>query len=83
ISFCDLCLHVQLDHPPEVMCCNPVSAFDDDFTVLKIIHSVALDFCCCTTVQTHDIQLLRAHWYPATITNSWTTATFHHLDHFH
>lgn len=84
ISLRDLGLRVQLGHPPGVKCCNPASAFDDDFTVLKIngIHSVALDFCNCATAQTHDIQLLRARWYPATTTNPQTAATFCLLDHF-
>lgn len=84
ISLRDLGLRVQLGHPPGVKCCNPASAFDDDFTVLEIngIHSVALDFCNCATAQTHDIQLLRARWYPATTTNPRTAATFRLLDHF-
>ncbi|KAG0696318.1 hypothetical protein DFH29DRAFT_984642 [Suillus ampliporus] len=84
ISLRNLGLRIQLGHPPGVMCCNPAPAFDDDFIVLEIngIHSVALDFCNCTTAQTHDIQLLRARWYPSTTTNPWTAATFHLLDHF-
>ncbi|KAG1733204.1 uncharacterized protein EDB91DRAFT_1251446 [Suillus paluster] len=84
ISLHDLGLCVQLGHPSGVMCCNPASAFDDDFTILEIngIHSVTLNFCNCTTAQTHDIQLLHARLYPATTTNPRTTATFHLLDHF-
>ncbi|KAG2131725.1 uncharacterized protein EDB93DRAFT_1094236 [Suillus bovinus] len=87
ISLRDLGLRVQLGHPPGVMCCNPASAFNNDFPVLEIngIHSVTLDFCNCTTAQTHDIQLLPTRWYPATVTTTThprTAATFHLLDHF-
>ncbi|KAG0692995.1 hypothetical protein DFH29DRAFT_1007791 [Suillus ampliporus] len=83
ISLHNLGLHIQLGHPPGVMCCNPAPAFDDDFIVLEIngIHSVTLDFCHCTTVQTHNIQVLRARWYPSTTTNPWMAATFCLLDH--
>ncbi|KAG0693725.1 hypothetical protein DFH29DRAFT_985427 [Suillus ampliporus] len=84
ISLRDLGLCVQLGHPPGVMCCNPASTFDNDFTVLEIngIHSVALNFCNCATAQTYNIQLLHARWYPATTTNPQTAATFRLLDHF-
>ncbi|KAG1884133.1 hypothetical protein F4604DRAFT_1677272 [Suillus subluteus] len=80
----DLGLHVQLGHPTGVRCCNPSTAFQDDFTVLDTtgIHSIMLDFCNCKTAQTHATQLLHAHWYPATVKNPCTAATFHVLDHF-
>ncbi|KAG2101317.1 uncharacterized protein F5147DRAFT_812283 [Suillus discolor] len=71
-SLRDLGLRMQLGHPPGVSCCNPVPAFDAEFTVLNTngIHS------------THAIQLLRARWYPATSTDPRTAATFRLLDHF-
>ncbi|KAG1722947.1 hypothetical protein EDB19DRAFT_1916378 [Suillus lakei] len=74
----------NLGHPPGVICCNPAPAFNDNFIVLEIngIHSVALNFCNCTTVQTHNIQLLHTRWYPSTTTNPQMAATFHLLDHF-
>ncbi|KAG1877639.1 hypothetical protein DFJ58DRAFT_712348 [Suillus subalutaceus] len=80
----DLGLRVQLGHPTGVRCCNPSAAFQDDFTVLDTtgIHSIMLDFCNCETAQTHATQLLRAHWYPATVTNPRTAATFRVLNHF-
>ncbi|KAG2117623.1 hypothetical protein DEU56DRAFT_874102 [Suillus clintonianus] len=63
----DLGLRVQLGHPTGVRCCNPSPAFQDDFVVLDItgVHT-----------QTHTTQLLRTHWYPATVTDPRTAATF-------
>ncbi|KAG2369304.1 hypothetical protein BDR07DRAFT_1267973 [Suillus spraguei] len=62
ISLRDLSLCIQLGHPPGIQCCNPVPAFDNDFTVLDVnrVHSVALLFCNCATAQRHMIQLLHA-----------------------
>ncbi|KAG2137460.1 hypothetical protein DEU56DRAFT_945875 [Suillus clintonianus] len=80
----DLGLRVQLGHPTGVRCCNPSPAFQDDFVVLDItgVHSIMLDFCNCETAQTHTTQLLRTRWYPATVTDPRTAATFRVLDHF-
>ncbi|KAG2137014.1 hypothetical protein DEU56DRAFT_871445 [Suillus clintonianus] len=80
----DLGLRVQLGHPTGVRCCNPSPAFQDDFVILDMtgVHSIMLDFCNCETAQTHTTQLLRTRWYPATVTDPRTAATFRVLDHF-
>ncbi|KIK78259.1 hypothetical protein PAXRUDRAFT_36671 [Paxillus rubicundulus Ve08.2h10] len=77
-------LHFQLGHLVRVSCCNPEQACDNDFVSIDTngIHSVAVNFCDCETVQPHAIQLLRSHWYPATTTDPKLAATFCVLDHF-
>ncbi|KAJ7725467.1 hypothetical protein B0H16DRAFT_1332689 [Mycena metata] len=85
-------LRIQLGHgrlnkarPRHGICTNPRPAVADDFVVLdtNAIHEVALDFCGCETAQPHDIQLLRARWYPSTGKNPRTAATFTVLRRFH
>jgi hypothetical protein len=57
----------------------------DDFCIVASngIHEVGLDFCTCGLAEDHDIQLLRARLYPATITNPTSAATFDVLHAFH
>ncbi|KAJ7016310.1 hypothetical protein C8F04DRAFT_1281905 [Mycena alexandri] len=85
-------LRIQLGHgrpnkarPRHGICSNPRPAVGDDFVVVdtNAIHEVALDFCGCETAQPHDIQLLRARWYPSTGKNPRTAATFTVLRRFH
>ncbi|KAJ7497825.1 hypothetical protein B0H11DRAFT_2276322 [Mycena galericulata] len=83
-------LRIQLGHgkPGKVRrgrCILPSPAVDDDFVVVASngIHEVALDFCNCSTAQAHNIQLLRARWYPATGKIPRTAATFEVLRRFH
>ncbi|KAJ6613766.1 hypothetical protein B0H10DRAFT_2165228 [Mycena sp. CBHHK59/15] len=66
-------------------CVLPEHAVDDDFVVVDShkIHEVAVDFCNCASVQPHDIQLLRARWYPATGKSPRSAATFRLLHRFH
>ncbi|KAJ7715471.1 hypothetical protein B0H16DRAFT_1741912 [Mycena metata] len=87
-----LSLRIQLGHsklnkacPRHGICTNPRPAVADDFVVLdtNAIHEVALDFCGCETAQPHNIQLLRARWYPSTGKNPRTAATFTVLRRFH
>ncbi|KAJ7770736.1 hypothetical protein B0H16DRAFT_1306425 [Mycena metata] len=68
----------------EGRCANPQRAVDDDFVVIdnNRIHEVGLDFCGCETAQPHDIQLLRARWYPSTGKHPRTAATFKVLKRF-
>jgi hypothetical protein len=47
------------------------------------VHEVTVDFCSCSLAEAHDIQLLRARLYPATITNPATAATFRVLRDYH
>ncbi|KAK6985134.1 hypothetical protein R3P38DRAFT_2805865 [Favolaschia claudopus] len=80
---------IELGHGKRVQsknrCVNPIPAFDNDFVVVDTyaIHEVNLDFCGCETAQPHDIQLLRARWYPSTSTNPRSAATFAVLRRFH
>ncbi|KAJ7127920.1 hypothetical protein C8R44DRAFT_616252 [Mycena epipterygia] len=83
-------LRIQLGHGKwgkgqRGRCALPQLAVDDDFVVIDThaIHEVALDFCNCDTAQAHDIQLLRARWYPATWKAPRTAATFRVLRRFH
>jgi hypothetical protein len=76
---------VQLGHGVIDYCVRPVRAFGDEFVVIDDhgIHEIGLDFCGCGTHQPHHIQLLRAKWFPATVVNPKTAATFHVLERFH
>lgn len=48
------------------------------------VHSITAHECGCGTSRiSKHIQLLRERWYPATISNPKTCATFGVLDHFH
>ncbi|KAJ7025298.1 hypothetical protein C8F04DRAFT_1191646 [Mycena alexandri] len=84
-------LRIQLGHgkpnnarPRQGRCANPHRAVDDDFVIIDVhrIHEVAVDFCGCETAQPHDIQLLRARWYPCTGKHPRTASTFRVLKRF-
>lgn len=64
---------------------NPVSCADDDFVVLDLtgIHEVGVNFCHCTKADDPTKQLLRAKWFPATVKEPKTAATFACLEFFH
>jgi hypothetical protein len=83
-SFKALGLRIQLGHQIGERCANPKRAFNDDFVVIDdhAIHNVALDFCDCETAQSLPIQLLRSRWFPATISNPKSAATFNVLQRF-
>ncbi|KAJ7434610.1 hypothetical protein B0H11DRAFT_1757333, partial [Mycena galericulata] len=83
-------LRIQLGHGKpgkgrRGRCVLASEAVDDDFVVVagNGIHEVALDFCNCVTAQPHDIQLMRARWFPATGKNPRTAATFQVLRRYH
>ncbi|KAJ6532331.1 hypothetical protein DFH09DRAFT_1408462 [Mycena vulgaris] len=83
-------LRIQLGHGKlgkgrRGRCVLPRAAVADDFVVVDTytIHEVAVDFCNCATAQPHDIQLLRARWYPSTRKNPRTAMTFAALRLFH
>jgi hypothetical protein len=82
-------LRIQLGHPIETACSNPRPAFEDgtkkSFVVLDVhgIHEVLLDYCNCETAPAETIQLLRAHWFPATCGFPKCAATFRLLERFH
>lgn len=86
----NLGLRIQLGHGRRGkgrrgQCVLPRQAVDDDFVVVDThgVHEVGLNFCNCSTAQPHDIQLLRARWYPATGKNPRTAATFRVLRRYH
>jgi CxC2 like cysteine cluster associated with KDZ transposases len=48
------------------------------------VHRVTVDFCDCTHYTFHRrMQLLRARWFPATVTRPKTAFTFDVLNTFH
>lgn len=78
-------VRVQLGHNPGERCYKPSPAAGDDFVVIALdgIHEIALDFCGCASAQIRYKQLLRMRWYPATVSEPRTAATFTVLQHFH
>ncbi|KAJ7195402.1 hypothetical protein B0H12DRAFT_1245586 [Mycena haematopus] len=77
-------LRVQLGHPPGVVCPYRQAAAHD-FVLYDAtgVHELNVDFCGCPTGPDHldppverRVQLLRACWWPATITAPNTCATF-------
>ncbi|KAG2086104.1 uncharacterized protein F5147DRAFT_748645 [Suillus discolor] len=85
VSLKSMGLRVQLGHAIGEWCILPRKAFNDDFVLVDAngIHEIGLDFCGCTTSQTHTRQLLRAGWFPSTSTNPRTAATFRVLHQYH
>jgi CxC2 like cysteine cluster associated with KDZ transposases len=83
-SLKQLGLRIQLGHPLGQRCANPAAAFNNDFVIIDTdaIHSVSLDFCNCHLARPHNIQLLRAQLFPATVDHPKTAATFRVLKHF-
>ncbi|KAK7049165.1 CxC2 domain-containing protein [Favolaschia claudopus] len=77
--------HGKLKEGQRQRCRNPARAVNDDFVVIDTygIHEVGLDFCECSSAHPHDIQLLRARWYPSTSTSPRSAATFNVLRRFH
>jgi len=78
-------LRVQLGHPVGEACILPVPAFNNDFVVIDDhgLHDVGVDFCGCTKIKPHTTQLLRCGWYPATVGDPKTAASFRLLERFH
>ncbi|KAJ7797391.1 hypothetical protein B0H14DRAFT_3093166 [Mycena olivaceomarginata] len=64
---------------------GPAPLAHEGFCIVDVngVHEVTIDFCSCSLAEVHDIQLLRARLYPATITNPATAATFHVLRDYH
>ncbi|KAF8146729.1 hypothetical protein K438DRAFT_2092496 [Mycena galopus ATCC 62051] len=73
----DLGLVVQLGHPPGYSCptSNPAHK---DFVLIDItgIQHIRLHFCECDARITHRQQLMRVQWWPATVKDPQTCATF-------
>lgn len=84
-TFKSLGLRVQLGHVPGEVCPNPEPCYDDDFTIIDTdaIHAIGLDFCACgISAQSRTVQLLRAQYFPATVVNPKSAATFRSLEVF-
>lgn len=85
VTLRELGLRIQLGHPLGDTCPNPERCSGDDFTILdtQSIQSVSLDFCACgASNHSKTVQLLRSQFYPATVVNPRTAATFHTLETF-
>jgi hypothetical protein len=87
ITLASLGLRVQLGHSPLTRCTAPEPS-KAGFVTLHTngIHEVLVDFCGCERAKAagpHEIQLLRAGWFPATHERPHTAATFAVLDQFH
>ena len=85
VTLCELGLQIQLGHPLGDTCANPELCSGDNFTILNTqsIQSVSLDFCTCgASHQSKTSQLFRSQFYPATVANPQTAATFHALEMF-
>ncbi|KAJ7024986.1 hypothetical protein C8F04DRAFT_968337, partial [Mycena alexandri] len=86
-SLKDLGLRVQLGHRPRERCSGR-HQLHEDFVVLHTngIHRVNVDACGCPenrlTAGSHEEQLLRAGWFPATDDKPRTCATFEVLSFF-
>ncbi|KAG2746814.1 hypothetical protein P692DRAFT_20738788, partial [Suillus brevipes Sb2] len=85
ITLKSLGVRIQLGHNSGDKCYNPVPSTGEDFIVIGLdgIHEIALDFCGCASAQVRYKQLLRVRWYPATISEPRTAATFTVLQNFH
>jgi hypothetical protein len=82
----DLGLHIQLNHPPGLVC--PFRRLGpSDFVLYDLlgVHEISVDFCGCRTNDgteeggaplEHRMQLLHACWWPATTHSPKTCATF-------
>ncbi|KAJ7085995.1 hypothetical protein B0H15DRAFT_923193 [Mycena belliarum] len=83
----DVGLRVQLGHLPHERCPGPEAA-NSGFVALHTngIHEVAVDFCGCegaSSAGPHNVQLLRAGWFPATDERPQTCASLAVLEKFH
>jgi hypothetical protein len=83
-GFKSLGLRIQLGHPPDAHCPNPVASAGDDFVIMNThtIDEISLDYCGCGRSEPRAIQLLRMRLYPATGTNPRSAATFATLERF-
>ncbi|KAF8125542.1 hypothetical protein K438DRAFT_1535231, partial [Mycena galopus ATCC 62051] len=73
----DLGLRVQLGHPSGVVCPQRKAAAND-FVLYDLtgVHTLAVDFCGCLPRTERRTQLLRVCWWPATVKEPNTCATF-------
>jgi hypothetical protein len=77
VSLNSLGLVVQLGHTPGSTCIT-MRPGKHKFTLINIsrIHNIAVQFCSCNEHITHQQQLMRVCWWPATVRDPSTCATF-------
>ncbi|KAH7906396.1 hypothetical protein BJ138DRAFT_1016290, partial [Hygrophoropsis aurantiaca] len=85
ITLKGLGLRVQLGHDVGQTCLWPKPSSRDDFVVIDChaIHEVSVSYCGCPSGLTHVTQLLRVRWFPATVREPNTAATFAVLQQNH
>ena len=83
VSLKSISLHVQLGHINSS--CNLPLPGHQDFIILHTngLQYVTVDFCSCNEQILHRQQLLRCKWFPATVYQPQTCATFQLLELFH
>jgi hypothetical protein len=76
-SLSSLGLVMQLGHPVGYSCSNPARAHKD-FVVIDTtgIHNITVNFCLCDGRLEKRQQLMRVCWWPATVRDPQTCATF-------
>jgi hypothetical protein len=80
----DLGLRVSVGHPGGAICPSFKPGIST-FTVIHVngLHRIHLDYCACNDCPLQLWQqLMRAQWWPATVTDPQTVATFECLRHF-
>ncbi|KAJ7808914.1 hypothetical protein B0H13DRAFT_2385568 [Mycena leptocephala] len=70
-------LVIQLGHPPGFACLT-ATAGNKNFVLIDVtgVHGIKVRFCECNMEIPHWRQLMRARWWPATVINPQTCATF-------
>ncbi|KAF9781630.1 hypothetical protein BJ322DRAFT_1010663 [Thelephora terrestris] len=75
---------VQLGHKLSTSCSNPSKPIDQTVFDLNGVHRIVVRFChCSSSSASHQIQLLQARWFPATVFRPSTSFSFNLLDFFH
>ncbi|KAF7310892.1 CxC2 domain-containing protein [Mycena chlorophos] len=78
-------LRIQLGHPPRERCLNPVASQSPFIAIHPNgIHQLSVDFCGChLRKDAFHVQLLRRGWFPSTMAQPRTVATFAVLETLH
>jgi hypothetical protein len=82
-SLCALGLRIQLGHCGTA-CPSPRNG-PSSFVVIHVngLHFVNIQYCDCPLAPHPRYQLMRCKWFPATVHQPQTCATFQVLHHFH
>lgn len=85
VSLKSMGFRVQLGHPCGSRCPLPQQAWGDDFLVIDVdaVHTLSVNYCGCGATSNSQVQqLLERRWYPATVENPKTAASFRVLELF-